>query len=213
MPNWSFNYLIVEGDKDEVSNFQKFVYPKYKNEGRGEEQEVIDFNAILPYPDEQQRKDLLLHHARNLKHCQTQKEKEVYYVNENITEDMKKEMLLLNLEDEDATSFMGWHAVNWGTKWNACYSKVDNVDENTLLYRFDTAWSPPIRVFAKMVDMFPNLTFTILFGEEGMFFSGRVRVKGKKVYENIQGPYKRNWAYPVKFMKKYKLTKLMNYIK
>jgi len=212
MPNYSFNYIVVEGE--EVLKFKEFAMPKKQVK---EESEVIDFNNFIPYPEEEQRKELINYHAYRLKTLNKpfkKQTKEEYYAENKIDEQMKKEIMLCNLDDENyLLGFMGWHSLNWGTKWNACYSSVVLVDNTTLLYRFDTAWSPPLPVFSKMSELFPNLTFTMLYGEEGMFFSGYIRMKGNQILDDCHSKYKNNWNYPIMFMKKYKLTKLEKHIK
>ena len=42
---------------------------------------------------------------------------------------------------------------NWGTKWDVYETHCTRIDANTLNLNFYTAWSPPIPVFDKLVDM------------------------------------------------------------
>ena len=46
-----------------------------------------------------------------------------------------------------------WRLKHWGTKWDIYNDTCERMDENTLVLSFDTAWSPPIPVFDKLVDM------------------------------------------------------------
>lgn len=43
-----------------------------------------------------------------------------------------------------------WSRFNWGTKWNAYWSKLDK-DNNTI--EFDTAWSCPIALLDKLAEV------------------------------------------------------------
>ncbi|MCR5456632.1 MAG: hypothetical protein K6F14_00985 [Clostridiales bacterium] len=59
-----------------------------------------------------------------------------------------------------------WSCDNWGTKWNACgYSEgVDYADNEYL--EFDTAWSAPVPVIAKLSEMFPKIEFLHKWADE-----------------------------------------------
>ena len=46
-----------------------------------------------------------------------------------------------------------WRLQHWGTKWDIYNATCERMDENTLVLSFDTAWSPPIPVYDKLVDM------------------------------------------------------------
>jgi len=70
-----------------------------------------------------------------------------------------------------------WNVRNWGTKWNAYDSIVeDNFDEELvdgiyrLTYHFDTAWSPPENIIYtlghKLNEMGLKVTFDCWFEEE-----------------------------------------------
>ena len=64
-----------------------------------------------------------------------------------------------------------WCLDNWGTKW--WIQDVHVSGHPTLLtYQFDTAWSPPTPVIAKLIEWFPNLVFELHYKEEGVGFMG-----------------------------------------
>jgi len=56
-----------------------------------------------------------------------------------------------------------WNINNWDTKWNA-YSCVKHSDK---LLQFDTAWTPPIKIYEALSMLHPNITFTIIWKDEG----------------------------------------------
>jgi hypothetical protein len=94
----------------------------------------------------------------------------------------------------------GWHdwrLQHWGTKWDANFSgpvaalaapegdvdaSVDaqGVTKSTyaVVYKFDTAWSPPIEAVKAMSDAYPDLTLTLRFGEPGNGVAGEVIYEG-----------------------------------
>lgn len=84
-----------------------------------------------------------------------------------------------------------WRCDNWGTKWDASFDgpfmalgtaeanvagsvasngRVDVL--NHLVYRFDTAWSPPTPWLERVVAEHPTLSFELRYGEPGNDFAG-----------------------------------------
>lgn len=88
----------------------------------------------------------------------------------------------------------------WGTKWDARFPDdgivlalggedadlsasrpstiIESDQKATAVYRFDTAWSPPIGVIERAAELYPTLRFSLTYGEPGNDFAGRI------VYEN-----------------------------
>lgn len=58
-----------------------------------------------------------------------------------------------------------WCSANWGTKWDAENAGVA-LAEDRLSIRFNTAWALPDPVLAKLVEMFPALTFEGRWADE-----------------------------------------------
>lgn len=69
-------------------------------------------------------------------------------------------------------SWYDWNVANWGTKWDACHTYTDlaNLDDGTLIYRFDTAWGPPTPVVLAMQEALPNMRIRMHSVEPGMGF-------------------------------------------
>lgn len=78
-------------------------------------------------------------------------------------------------------SWYDWNVENWGTKWDACHVDVDftNLDEGTLVYRFDTAWTPPIPVVQAMQAALPNMRIRLHGIEPGEGFQVFVYPDGR----------------------------------
>ena len=53
-----------------------------------------------------------------------------------------------------ADNWYDWRMANWGTKWNAYHSELDDsqIKVGILDYRFDTAWAPPGGVCRALLD-------------------------------------------------------------
>jgi hypothetical protein len=56
-----------------------------------------------------------------------------------------------------------------------CGSPLPDAEPIQAFLEFDTAWSPPIPVIAKLASMFPDHTFELKYFEGGMGFSGHAR--------------------------------------
>lgn len=79
-----------------------------------------------------------------------------------------------------------WNTSNWGTKWDACEAHKSRVDDTTLEYQFETAWSPPGGVIDALFNQHPDLDYEYLYEEE-QGWGGSVVFKGGAVIE--QGSY------------------------
>ncbi len=91
----------------------------------------------------------------------------------------------------DADGWYDWQIENWGTKWNAydihapdtfpqALTFIEHNEcsdgESMLEYHFDTAWSPPMAWLHTAREVYPDLTFTLWYTEEGMGFCGVARL-------------------------------------
>ena len=65
-----------------------------------------------------------------------------------------------------------WTKNKWGTKWNSYNIEIDNEDDEFIVYKFDTAWSPPEPVIFALRNKFPDVGITAFFDEPGMEIAG-----------------------------------------
>ena len=76
-----------------------------------------------------------------------------------------------------------WYNFNvreWGTKWDARDVDLLEDDETYLHYKFDTAWSPPTEVIAKLAEQNPNLNLSLEYREE-QGWGGEINFTGSSV--------------------------------
>jgi hypothetical protein len=72
-----------------------------------------------------------------------------------------------------------WNHTNWGTKWDVAVRDEDEYpntellehnisdgDDNWLVYKYETAWSPAVTVLTKLSNLVPNSLLTLEFEEE-----------------------------------------------
>lgn len=139
MPNWSYNTLSVEGDKDEVTNFVATAK-------LGDRE--LDFNNFIKMPEELANTEQVHYNDPDLKAKQ-----EALYAS--------------NKKKYGFGSWYDWAIENWGTKWNAGDIELDIQDKGkTAFYTFQTAWDAPLPVIAEMSKRFPSLKFSFTAEEE-----------------------------------------------
>ena len=73
-------------------------------------------------------------------------------------------------DDYKPQGWYSWRLEHWGTKWDIYNATCERMDENTLVLSFDTAWSPPIPVFDKLVDM--GFEVNARYLDEGWMYIG-----------------------------------------
>jgi len=100
-------------------------------------------------------------------------------------------------QPENPRDWYGWCLENWGTKWDASFGDAptlgishpeDNADMDAsqgalgmthvpgvVIWKFDTAWSPPIPIVKAMSEQFPQLEFVLRYGEPGSNFAGEIK--------------------------------------
>jgi len=138
--------MEVHGSEQELKEFCKKVKSK-NNE--------LDFKKIIPY-DRKQRREC----KREWLQKRNDKELSDFYVND--------------FESYWYNQYgYNWCSKFWGTKWGANSVSV-NQNNGYVVLSFDTAWSPPTKIFQRLIEMFPNLTFQIYYEELGMMFAGEV---------------------------------------
>ena len=83
-----------------------------------------------------------------------------------------------NIKKYGYADWYDWRIAHWGTKWDVADLYVLGRKEDETIFRFDTAWAPPLRAFEKIASMYPELRFELEYEEPGMGFFG------KAVYED-----------------------------
>ena len=153
MPNWVFNHLNIEGDAEQIEKvknqlnkpIQKHYVEKGETKTTNYSNPIFSFWNIVAPPDEKL---------------------DEYFETHGFVDGKKT-----------GESPFNWYSFNnreWGTKWDVAvaddvkYSDTEltGEDKNSLNYRFDTAWSPPIEAITKLSEQYPELQITLEFEEE-----------------------------------------------
>jgi hypothetical protein len=179
MPNHIQSVLYVEAQtREELDLFLNTI--------KGED-EVIDFNKIVPMPKEIMETesstsvdDALAYYLK-----MNNKEEEIknfnkfrfssFYPQEKIDKMSEQEKAdLLNVGERYYNIFKtygylnwyDWSLANWGTKWNAYESCMNEPTEKSVTIYFQTAWSGVPMLVSMLVEKFPNLGFQYKFADE-----------------------------------------------
>ena len=138
----------------------------------------FSFRSILPMPKE------IEHTGSPVRIYDTQEEldeyiKEYYgsekaenfYGKQIVAQAMTREYASYLERTYGADNWYDWSNDNWGTKWDASESYLQD-DGWMLRYDFDTAWCPPEPIHAFLVDKFPDVNISWFFREDGMEMAG-----------------------------------------
>lgn len=88
-----------------------------------------------------------------LSHDDSQMIDKIYNVMNTENTELLNHIIPMPPEEEIASGWYDWRLDNWGTKWDIYETHCTRIDANTLQLNFLTAWSPPILVYDKLVDM------------------------------------------------------------
>ena len=92
---------------------------------------------------------------------------------------------------KEYVKFPDWYEfrlTNWGTKWNP-YDIILDKKDTLAIFSFDTAWSPPIPIIAKLIEKYPDVTFVLYYLEPGNSFAGYYDGTADEVYEGPSREY------------------------
>lgn len=81
-------------------------------------------------------------------------------------ERLQIERAIANYKECGFCYWYDWQNASWGTKWNAYGQPKDGYPEDTTVYRFDTAWSHPIKLIGMLSKRLPDVTFSVKFADE-----------------------------------------------
>ena len=180
MPNWTSNSIRIAGVEADLRAFLEAV----KSQGQ-----ILDFNRLIPMPE------LLKHSARGRRTIDGKKVSSWYVIdtgdrahpdNDNFRCFTAKEEAALKKIGH--TDWYSWAWANWGTKWNASHAEIaeDCAAQGYVQIRFDTAWTPPIRILEKMFQTFPKLSFVCTWENEGE--RQRYSIESDAVADDEQNP-------------------------
>lgn len=86
---------------------------------------------------------------------------------------------------ESTTAFPSDATEHWGTKWaDHAYLDEESYAAESINFRLETAWSPPIEGLLKVSKRWPSIRFILTYREDGMAFAGSAIIYcGKLLFE------------------------------
>ena len=183
MPNWVFNSLVVSGEKSELDKmvaqlnqpFEKHFPDSKWNEEKKEWDKIpsvqVYDNPVFAFWNIVKPTDLEAYYGE-----------EVYKKQPLEPEDFMTEFVRSMKEDQD---WYHWNCRNWGTKWDVAVDNKSDYsdtqitfnDDGSVMYHFQTAWSPVGEVLMKLSEMYPTLEFDYEYEEE-QGWGGRCTFEG-----------------------------------
>lgn len=188
MPNWCECDLIVhaecdsddeESRKEAEKKLREFKEFAYSANEYGNREQVLSSKKFVPYPPEQKIID------------------EEYDYRTKLFKLMSKEEGSKSISEhgypKDWFNQGGyeWCCENWGSKWGICDSELIEEDYRygSLIYAFQSPWTPPCGIINAMGRKFPDLTFCVTYFERGAAFNGIFEVKGDEVLKDESAKY------------------------
>ena len=173
MPNWSYNYLNIQGDSALIADVKRQLNkPFVMNHSSWDSETMTSVRKQQQYNNPV----FAFHNIYN--HRQDGISDEVYYSSEDKKRDFSQtaDQIIADIANEMANgnNWYDWNVRNWGTKWDVAVTDDDKYpetelteeDENSLSYRFNTAWSPPVEAITKLSEQYPSLDIELQYEEE-----------------------------------------------
>lgn len=147
---------------------------------------AFDFHRLVPMPESlevesgsqgERAMEYLIAVAKGYPSDQVARAEQ--WLDENPIAKALGQQYLMNIAQHGHTTWYGWRNKHWGTKWGA-YEVNVVIDGNQVTITFQTAWSPPWPIIAKLTEIIP--TFDLVYVDEAPNFWGKASyVNGKEV--------------------------------
>lgn len=195
MPNYVINHISINGDKDQVEKMLEAI--KDDEFGIGS----IDFNKIIPMPESLNIESFSSRELKaykefveaytsegaadlDLLNIPVEKEEAFLRTRTDLSEDEWNlaRQVFRNEVQYGAPTWYEWCIKNWGTKWNAdglsAFENGEIPDSNPTI-SFQTAWSAPHPILAKLAETYPDVSFEHIWADEDIGQNC-----GQSTYEN-----------------------------
>lgn len=176
MPNWVYNDVTIQGPKDQVDGIKDrlnsaFVMIHDNWNTDTQEMEIIETNYSNPV--------FAFHNIHNHRQDGIS---DADYVKQPLRSDLPSSdpnwwadtMKLASVDN----SWYSWNNRNWGTKWDVAVADenqypdtellehMSNGEDQWVVYKFQTAWAPPMTAIEKLSALVPNCVVTLSYEEE-----------------------------------------------
>lgn len=169
IPNWVFNSLVVSGDKVSLDKLKEQLnqpvtkhFPDHKFNQETKEWE--DTPATQQYSNP----------VFSFWNVVAPTDLDAYYG--RYKTEIDSDNILGSIAEGFALGMdsYNWNVRNWGTKWDVAVqdgtefasTTLEENEDGSIMYRFETAWSPVPEVLDELARMYPELDFDYEFEEE-----------------------------------------------
>ena len=182
MPNWVYQSVTITGSEQDLANLREQVSKPYINKYTDKEynKETQAWDIITLKEEEEKSPFSFWNIVKPADEIL-----DVYY---GLVDDKPKiadltirDKVLLELETSNG--WYAWNCRNWGTKWGACDVDFKQPDETTLIYTYNTAWSPSIPALLSLSSQYPAVTIEICYEEEQGWGGEMTIVNGETIGE------------------------------
>jgi hypothetical protein len=186
MPNWVFNTVVVSGDKLELDKLQAQLNQPFEKHFPDS-----NFNQETKEWEHTPSTQVYSNPVFAFWNVVRPTDLEAYYGEEKEKVGLDNFMADFNNAIATGESWYYWNLRNWGTKWDVSvtdgekYSdtSLEVMDDETILYRFHTAWSPVHEIFNILSEQYPSLEFDYEYEEEQGWGGSALWVDGYLVGE------------------------------
>lgn len=192
MPNWVFNSVVISGEQPELDKLQAQLNQPFEKHfpDHNFNQETQKWEYT---PDTQVYSNPVFAFWNVVKPTDL----EAYYGEEKEKVGLDNFISDFNNAVANGESWYYWNLRNWGTKWDVANidgkdyhsTYLEVTDDGSLMYHFETAWSPVPEIFEKLSEMYPELTFDYEYEEEQGW-------GGKVLWENGECVSQEEWDIP-----------------
>ena len=169
MPNWVFNSVVISGDSvklDELRNQLNAPFEKHFPDS--------NFNQETKQWEHTPATQTYSNPVFAFWNVVAPTDLEAYYGEEKEKVELDNFMQDFTNAIAKGVSWYYWNLRNWGTKWDVAVpdeTKWTNTtlevnDDGSLMYHFETAWSPVPEIFQQLSEKYPELEFDYEYEEE-----------------------------------------------
>jgi hypothetical protein len=169
MPNWVYNTVVIDGDEISLNALKEQL-----NTPVTKHFPTMKFNEELKEwvgtPSVQQYSNPVF----SFWNVVTPNDLDTYYGKEVEEIDIDNFKQTFTNAITNGQSWYYWNLRHWGTKWDIAVedgqeypdTTLEITDDGTLMYHFQTAWSPVHEIFNVLSQEFPTLEFDYEYEEE-----------------------------------------------
>jgi hypothetical protein len=146
MPNWCENEVMFQGSKEDIDNLKQLL----KNTEQGEDMNGNSISVEIPFCFEK-----LIPMPEKIGNTNFPS---------SDSDERKKELVAKYGYD----NWYDWAISNWGCKWSlGDEAEITYEKDGYIEYEFFTPWAPPVGIYKKLRELFPNVVIKWRFDEPG----------------------------------------------